>query len=98
MPQIVNRGAAWFKNLSRSADGGTKLYGVSGRVKKPGLWELPMGTPIREILEEHAGGMQDGYRFRGLLPGGASTNFVVADQLDVAMDFDSMQVAGSRLG
>lgn len=98
VPHIVNRGAAWFKNLSRSADGGTKLYGVSGRVKNPGLWELPMGTSIREILEEHAGGMRDGYRFRGLLPGGASTDFVVADQLDIAMDFDSMQAAGSRLG
>jgi NADH-quinone oxidoreductase subunit F len=59
---------------------------------------LPMGTPIREILEEHGGGMRDGYRFRGLLPGGASTNFLVTDHLDVAMDFDSMQAAGSRLG
>ena len=98
VPHIVNHGAAWFKNLSRSDDGGTKLYGVSGRVKKPGLWELPMGTPIREILEEHAGGMRDGYQFRGLLPGGASTDFLIADHLDVAMDFDSMEAAGSRLG
>jgi len=98
VPHIVNHGAAWFKNLSRSDDGGTKLYGVSGRVKKPRLWELPMGTTIREILEEHAGGMRDGYQFRGLLPGGASTDFMVADHLDVAMDFDSMQTAGSRLG
>jgi NADH-quinone oxidoreductase subunit F len=98
VPHIVNKGAAWFKNLSRSGDGGTKLYGVSGRVKKPGLWELPMGTSIREILEEHAGGMRDGYRLRGLLPGGASTDFMIADHLDVAMDFDSMQAAGSRLG
>ena len=98
VPHIVNHGAAWFKSLSRSDDSGTKLYGVSGRVKKPGLWELPMGTPIREILEEHAGGMRDGYRFRGLLPGGASTDFLIADHLDVAMDFDSMQAAGSRLG
>ena len=98
VPHIVNHGAAWFKNLSRSDDGGTKLYGVSGRVKKPGLWELPIGTPIREILEEHAGGMRDGYQFRGLLPGGASTDFLIADHLDVAMDFDSMEAAGSRLG
>jgi len=98
VPHIVNHGAAWFKGLSRGDDSGTKLYGVSGRVKKPGLWELPMGTPIREILEEHGGGMRDGYRFRGLLPGGASTNFLVTDHLDVAMDFDSMQAAGSRLG
>jgi NADH-quinone oxidoreductase subunit F len=98
VPHIVNKGAEWFKSLSRSDGGGTKLYGVSGRVKNPGLWELPMGTPLREILEEHAGGMRDGYRFRGLLPGGASTDFVTADHLDVSMDFDSMQKAGSRLG
>jgi NADH-quinone oxidoreductase subunit F len=98
VPHIVDRGADWFKSLSRSGDAGTKLYGVSGRVKRPGLWELPMGTPMREILDEHAGGMQDGYRFRGALPGGASTEFVTADHLDVAMDFDSVQSVGSRLG
>ncbi|MFP5407519.1 MAG: NADH-ubiquinone oxidoreductase-F iron-sulfur binding region domain-containing protein, partial [Gammaproteobacteria bacterium] len=95
---IVEKGADWFKGLSRSSDGGTKLYGASGHVKHPGLWELPMGTPLREILEEHAGGMREGYRFRGLLPGGASTEFIVEEHLDVAMDFDSVQAAGSRLG
>src|SRR5713101_2700309 len=95
---IVNHGAEWFKGLSQSKDSGTKLYGASGRVKRPGLWELPMGTPIREILEEHAGGMRDGVRFRGLLPGGASTDFLVEEHLDVKMDYDSIQAAGSRLG
>jgi NADH-quinone oxidoreductase subunit F len=98
VPHIVNRGAAWFKSLSRSDDSGTKLYGASGRVKRPGLWELPMGTPLREILEEHAGGMREGYRLRGVLPGGASTEFLVEGDLDIAMDFDSVQKAGSRLG
>src|SRR5512142_565068 len=95
---IVNHGAEWFKNLSLGKDAGTKLYGASGRVKRPGIWELPMGTPARQILEEHAGGMQDGVRFRGVLPGGASTDFLVEDHLDVPMDFDSVQKAGSRLG
>ncbi len=98
VPHIVNNGAEWFKSLSRSRDGGTKLYGVSGKVKRPGLWELPMGTTIREILEEHAGGMHDSVKLRGLLPGGASTDFLTEEHLDVAMDFDSMQAAGSRLG
>jgi NADH-quinone oxidoreductase subunit F len=98
VPHIVNRGAAWFKSLSRSGDSGTKLYGASGRVKRPGLWELPMGTPLREILEEHAGGMREGYRLRGVLPGGASTEFLLEGDLDIAMDFDSVQKAGSRLG
>ena len=98
VPHIVEHGGAWFKSLGLGGDGGTKLYGASGRVRKPGLWELPIGTPMRELLEEHAGGMQDGYRFRALLPGGASTEFVTEEHLDVAMDFDSVPKIGSRLG
>lgn len=98
LPHIVNNGAQWFKKLGLTEDAGTKLYGVSGRVKKPGCWELPMGTTIREILEEHAGGMQDGYLFRGLLPGGASTDFLVEEHLDLPMDYPSIQAAGSRMG
>ncbi|NPD69704.1 NADH-quinone oxidoreductase subunit NuoF [Lichenicola cladoniae] len=98
IPHIIANGADWFKSLGRGADGGTKLYGISGRVKRPGTWELPIGTPMREILEEHAGGMQDGYQLRALLPGGASTAFLGADQLDTAMDYGSVEKAGSRLG
>jgi len=98
IPHIVNNGPEWFKGLSTSPDGGTKLYGVSGRVKKPGAWELPMGVTIRELLEEHAGGMLDGYEFRGVIPGGASTDFLVKEHLDVKMDFDSVMKAGSRMG
>jgi NADH-quinone oxidoreductase subunit F len=95
---IVNRGAEWFKGLSRTNEGGTKIYGASGKVKQPGAWELPMGTTIREILEEHAGGMRDGLKFRGVIPGGASTDFLVEEHLDLKMDFSSLQKAGSRLG
>lgn len=95
---IVNHGPDWFKSLSRTDDGGTKLYGVSGKVKKPGLWELPMGTTMGEILEEHAGGMRDGVKFRGLLPGGASTDFMTPDHMNVRMDFTDVQKVGSRLG
>jgi NADH-quinone oxidoreductase subunit F len=95
---IVNHGAEWFRGLSRSADAGTKIYGASGRVARPGAWELPMGTPLRELIEEHAGGMLPGFALKGVLPGGASTDFLTAGQLDVAMDFDSVAKAGSRLG
>jgi NADH-quinone oxidoreductase subunit F len=98
IPPILMNGAEWFKGLSKSPDAGTKLYGVSGRVKKPGIWELPMGVTIRELLEEHAGGMHDGYQFRGVIPGGASTDFLTTDHLDIKMDFDSIAKAGSRLG
>ena len=98
VPHIINNGAAWFRGLGRGPDAGTKLYGVSGKVKRPGLWELPMGTTAREIVEEHAGGMRDGLKFRGALPGGSSTPFIVAEHLDTPMDFTEMPKVGSRLG
>jgi NADH-quinone oxidoreductase subunit F len=95
---IVNNGSDWFRGLSRTDDSGTKLYGVSGKVNRPGLWELPLGTTMGEIIEEHAGGMRDGLRFRGLLPGGASTDFLVEKDFDTPMDYTQVQKAGSRLG
>lgn len=98
IPHIINKGAEWFKSLSIGEDSGTKLYGVSGRVKRPGLWELPMGTPMRQLIEEHAGGMKNGYRFRGVLPGGASTDFLVEEHLDLKLDYKTVMAAGSRLG
>jgi NADH-quinone oxidoreductase subunit F len=98
LPHIVEKGPEWFQKLSLTGDAGTKLYGASGKVKKPGCWELPMGTTMRELLEKHAGGMQDGVKFRGALPGGASTDFLTADHLDVPMDFTEVAKAGSRLG
>lgn len=99
VPHILAKGAEWFLNLSKSeGEGGTKLYGASGRVKNPGLWELPLGTSLREILEVHAGGMQNGYSFKGLLPGGGSTDFLTEEHLDTPMDFQSVQKVGSRMG
>ena len=98
IPHIVQNGADWFKGLSKSVDGGTKLYGVSGRVKHPGAWELPMGTTVREIFETYGGGMQDGYQMRAIIPGGASTEFILEEHLDTPMDFASMTKIGTRLG
>ncbi|MBA3581960.1 MAG: NADH-quinone oxidoreductase subunit NuoF [Gammaproteobacteria bacterium] len=100
VPHIVLHGAEWFTGLAqgKSTDGGTKIYGVSGRAKRPGLWELPIGTSAREILEEHAGGMQQGRALKAWLPGGASTDFLLPEHLDLAMDFDTIAKTGSRLG
>jgi NADH-quinone oxidoreductase subunit F len=98
VPHIIKNGADWFRQLGLTDDGGTKLYGVTGRVKRPGAWELPMGTPVREILEDHAGGMSEGFLFRALIPGGASTEFLLEEHLDVRMDYSSVQKAGSRMG
>jgi len=100
VPHIVLRGIEWFHGLSqgKSKESGTKLYGVSGRVRRPGLWELPFGVTAREILEEHAGGMQEGLALKCWLPGGASTDFLLPEHLDLAMDFDTIAKAGSRMG
>jgi NADH-quinone oxidoreductase subunit F len=98
VPGIIANGAQWFHDLGLGEDAGTKLFGVSGRVNNPGLWELPMGTTIREIIEEHAGGMQEGYRLRGILPGGASTDFLVEEHLDLQMEYGTIEAAGSRMG
>jgi len=98
VPHILEKGAAWFKSISLTGEGGTKIYGVSGRVKNPGLWELPLGTPMREIIEKYAGGMADGYKLRAILPGGASTDFIMENQLDVPLDFASLVPLKSRMG
>ena len=97
VPGILAHGVDWYRGLGRTADGGTKLYGVSGRVQHPGLWELPMGTTVGEILDL-AGGMRPGLKLRGLLPGGASTEFLTPEHLHVAMDFTAVQKVGSRMG
>lgn len=98
MSHLVEKGAEWFKALSLTETGGTKLFGVSGKVNKPGTWELPLGVTVRELLEVHAGGMMPGYKFRGALPGGASTDFLIVEHLDVQMDFKTVAAVGSRLG
>jgi NADH-quinone oxidoreductase subunit F len=98
VPSIARNGADWWKSLSVSGEGGTKIYGVAGRVARPGCVELPIGTSMRELIEVHAGGMQPGYELRAVSPGGASTAFVGAADIDVAMDFGAMETVGSRLG
>lgn len=95
---IIDRGADWFNTLGVGEDSGTKMFGVSGRVNNPGCWELPMGTPIREIIEYHAGGMQQGLQLKGFLPGGGSTDFLTDKHLDLAMDYNVIGKAGSRMG
>jgi len=97
VPYIVNYGPEAFLALSRTEEGGTKIYGVSGKVRKPGGWELPMGTPMRELMA-HAGGMREGLTLRGWIPGGASCAFMVPEHLDVPLDFTNAAKTGSSLG
>jgi len=99
VPLIIKNGGAWFKNLARTAAGaGTKLYCISGKVARPGCYELPMGIPFREILEGVAGGMLEGSELKAFIPGGASTSYMPPKFLDVAMDIDSLRQVGHRFG
>jgi NADH-quinone oxidoreductase subunit F len=99
VPHIVRHGAEWFKNLAKTkTSSGTKLYCVSGKVNRPGCFELPMGTPLREIIEEYAGGLLAGSEFKTCLPGGASTCFLGKEDYDVEMDFEGLKKCRNRLG
>jgi NADH-quinone oxidoreductase subunit F len=98
VPMILRHGAAWFKAIGPERSPGPKLYCVSGHVKRPGVYELPMGTNLREIIYEHAGGVSGDKRIKAVIPGGSSVPVFTAEELDVAMDFDSVAKAGSLLG
>ncbi|WP_430230132.1 complex I 51 kDa subunit family protein [Nitrosomonas communis] len=98
VPHILLNGADWFRALGINGGCGPKLFCVSGMVHHPGLFELPCGTPARELIFEHAGGLAEGRTLLGFIPGGASTAFLLPEHLDVPMDFDPVAKAGSRLG
>lgn len=98
VPHILLNGANWFRNLGINGGSGSKLFCVSGKVQRPGLFELPCGTPVRELIFEHAGGLDEKRTLLGFLPGGASTAFLLPEHLDVPMDFNTIAKAGSRLG
>jgi NADH-quinone oxidoreductase subunit F len=99
VPLVIKNGGPWFKGLARTETGaGTKLYCISGKVVRPGCYELPMGIPFREILEEVAGGMLPGSELKAFIPGGASTSFMPPKFLDVAMDIESLKQVGHRFG
>jgi NADH-quinone oxidoreductase subunit F len=98
VPLIVARGAEWFKSIGPEQCPGPKLYCVSGHVARPGVYELPMGTSLRAIIYDHAGGIAGGKRLKAVIPGGSSVPVLTADEIEVAMDFDSVAKAGSLLG
>jgi NADH-quinone oxidoreductase subunit F len=98
IPLIILNGAEWFLKRGLPKDGGTRIFGVSGMVKKPGIYELPMGTNLRDIIFKHAGGMKEGTQLKAVIPGGMSAPVLKADEIDIDMDFDSLVAAESMLG
>jgi NADH-quinone oxidoreductase subunit F len=98
IPVILAKGGEWFRDLGVDNSGGSKLFSVSGNVNKPGNYEVPMGTPFSELLKL-AGGMRDGRKLKAVIPGGSSAPVIPAEQMmQLKMDYDSIQGAGSMLG
>ncbi len=98
VPGILRHGAAWYRGLGLGGAAGTKLYSLSGDVLRPGLYELAMGTRLRELVFEHGGGMLQGKQFKAVFTGGPSNTLLTRRDLDVPMDFDAVRARGSRLG
>lgn len=99
IPHIVNNGGEWFNNLGApDVGGGVKLYPISGHVKKPGVYELPLGTPLRDIIYKHAGGIRNDRGLKAVIPGGSSAPVLTADEIDVKMDYNSLAAIKTMLG
>jgi NADH-quinone oxidoreductase subunit F len=98
VPHIAAHGAAWFRALGKGAGTGTKLYSLSGDVLRPGVFELPMGTPLRELIYVHGGGLLSGKPLKAVFTGGPSSTLLTPVDLDVALDFDSLRARGGSLG
>ena len=98
VPEIIRRGGEWFRDLGVANSGGSKLFSVSGNVNRPGNFEVPMGTPFRELLEM-AGGVPEGRRLKAVIPGGSSSPVIPGERMmELTMDYDSIAAAGSMLG
>jgi NADH-quinone oxidoreductase subunit F len=98
IPTIIDMGGEAFAKMGKGKSGGTRLFSVSGHVKSPGLYELPLGIPLRKIIYEYAGGIRDDNKIKAVIPGGSSSPVLSADEIDVNMDFDSIARVGSMLG
>ena len=99
VPMIVEMGSTWYAGIGRPKNTGPKLYCLSGHVRKPGVYEFPLGVPLKELIFEHAGGMLRETRpLKAVIPGGSSVPILPAEKCDVLMDFDSLAAAGTMLG
>lgn len=98
IPRILYKGAAWFTQVGTEKCPGTMMFSLSGSVNRPGVYEMPMGVTIRELIEKCGGGVAGGRQIKAVFPGGPAFSMVTADQLDLQMDFDSLKKAGTGLG
>jgi len=98
VPLIVKNGADWFKSFGTPKNTGPKLYCVSGAVRKPGVYEFPMGITLKELIYDHCGGILGDRKLKAVIPGGASAPMLLPDEIDLPLNFDAVMKAGSMLG
>lgn len=100
VPMILANGAEWYKGIGTADSAGVKIFSLSGRVRKPGNYELPFGSTFRQLIYEHGMGIQDGRSVKAIMPAGASSSLIVVDDkvLDTAMDYASVRTLGADLG
>ncbi len=99
VPHIIKNGGEWFNNLGMPGiGGGVRLFSISGHVKKPGVYELPMGIPLKEIIHTHAGGIRNDKKLKAVIPGGSSAPVLKPEEIDVPMEFATLAKAGSMAG
>jgi NADH-quinone oxidoreductase subunit F len=100
VPHIINRGAEWYRSLGTEKSTGSKLFSLSGHVKRPGNYEVELGFNLKKLIydPQYGGGILGDKKLKGVIPGGASTPFLTPDMIDVGLDYESMVTAGSMLG
>jgi len=100
VPHIINRGADWYKSLGTEKSPGTKIFSLSGHVKRPGNYEVELGFSLKDLIysPEYGGGILGDKKLKGVIPGGASTPFLMPDMIDVGLDYESLTSVGSMLG
>ncbi|MFH1862720.1 MAG: NADH-quinone oxidoreductase subunit NuoF [bacterium] len=98
VPHIMRLGGAEFQKLGTDKDGGTKLCGVSGHAARPGLYEMTMGSSLKELVFDVAGGVRGGKALKGVIPGGSSSPVLLPHEIDVPLEFEAMMAAGTMLG
>ncbi|MBI3630182.1 MAG: NADH-quinone oxidoreductase subunit NuoF [Candidatus Rokubacteria bacterium] len=98
VPHLVNRGPEWFARLGTKTQGGTRMYSVSGRVRRPGVYEAPVGVTLRQLIYDFGGGVTGNGTLKAVVPGGSSAAILTADEIDVTMDVDGLRNAGTMAG
>jgi NADH-quinone oxidoreductase subunit F len=100
VPPILEKGAEWFRQVGTEKSPGVKIFSLSGRVKRPGNYELPLGATFRQLIFEHGGGIVDDGQIKAIMPAGASSSLIIADDkaLDTPMDYENVPSVGAQLG